>query len=169
MADTITFRPDEDASKALVVSTKDGTSGSSTGVLRAALIDAARRKAAAAIRAEAESLADDEEDRAEAMQVLRDMETLACVVKSFGCTPCWGFAVANNPASKKIRSPVRHQSPLSTWLVAPDIHLRSGRELRRKSKSVARIHECLPSRRSGRPGPARQARRIPQLRRDAAR
>jgi hypothetical protein len=34
------------------------------------------RKASAAIRAEAERLAEDEFDRAEAMQVLRGMETL---------------------------------------------------------------------------------------------
>jgi hypothetical protein len=74
MADTITFRPDEDTSKALEVLTKDGTPVSA--VVRTALIDAARRKASAAIRAEAERLADDESDRAEAMQVLRDMETL---------------------------------------------------------------------------------------------
>lgn len=74
VADTITFRPDEDASKALAVLTKDGTPVSTA--VRAALIDAARRKATAAIRAEAERLADDEDDRAEAMQVLRDMETL---------------------------------------------------------------------------------------------
>ena len=40
------------------------------------MIDAARRKAAAAIRAEAEDLAADEDDRAEAAQVLRDMVTL---------------------------------------------------------------------------------------------
>jgi hypothetical protein len=74
MADTITFRPDEDTSKALEVLTKDGTPVSA--VVRTALIDAARRKASAAIRAEAEKLAEDESDRAEAMQVLRDMETL---------------------------------------------------------------------------------------------
>jgi hypothetical protein len=74
MADTITFRPDEDTSKALEVLTKDGTPVSA--VVRTALIDAARRKAAAAIRAEAEGLAEDESDRAEAIQVLRDMETL---------------------------------------------------------------------------------------------
>jgi hypothetical protein len=74
MADTITFRPDEDTSKALEVLTKDGTPVSA--VVRTALIDAARRKASAAIRAEAETLAEDESDRAEAMQVLRDMETL---------------------------------------------------------------------------------------------
>lgn len=74
MADTITFRPDEDASKALAVLTKDGTSVSTA--VRAALIDAARQKAAVAIRAEAQRLAQDADDRAEAMQVLRDMETL---------------------------------------------------------------------------------------------
>jgi hypothetical protein len=74
MADTITFRPDEDASKALAALTKDGTPVSTA--VRTALIDAARRKAAAAIRAEAEGLAADEDDRAEASQVLRDMETL---------------------------------------------------------------------------------------------
>lgn len=74
MADTISFRPDEDASRALAVLTRDGTPISTA--VRAALIDAAHQKAAAAIRAEAEELAADEADRAEAMQVLRDMETL---------------------------------------------------------------------------------------------
>lgn len=74
MADTITFRPDDDTSKALEVLTRDGTAVSA--VVRSALIDAARRKADVAIRAEAETLAGDEADRAEAMQVLRDMETL---------------------------------------------------------------------------------------------
>jgi hypothetical protein len=74
MADTITFRPDEDASRALAVLTRDGTSVSMA--VRAALIEAARRQAAAALRAEAEELAVDEADRAESMQVLRDMETL---------------------------------------------------------------------------------------------
>jgi hypothetical protein len=74
MADTITFRPDEDASRALALLTRDGTSVSTA--VRGALIEAARRQAAAAIRAEAEGLAADEADRAEAMQVLRDVETL---------------------------------------------------------------------------------------------
>jgi hypothetical protein len=74
MADTITFRPDDDTSNALAVLTRDGTPVSTA--VRAALIDAARRKAAASIRAEAEALATDEADRAEAAQVLRDMETL---------------------------------------------------------------------------------------------
>ena len=74
MAETITFRPDDDTANALAVLTRDGTSVSAA--VRAALIDAARRKAAAAIRAEAEDLAADEDDRAEAAQVLRDMVTL---------------------------------------------------------------------------------------------
>jgi antitoxin component of RelBE/YafQ-DinJ toxin-antitoxin module len=74
MANTITFRPDEDASRALAVLTRDGTPISTA--VRTALIEAARRKGAASIRAEAEELAADKADRAEAMQVLRDMETL---------------------------------------------------------------------------------------------
>jgi hypothetical protein len=74
VADTITFRPDEEASWALEALTSDGTPVSTA--IRAALIDAARRKAAALLRAEAEALAADEEDRAEGAQVLRDMETL---------------------------------------------------------------------------------------------
>ena len=74
MPDTITFRPDEDASRALAVLTKDGTPISTA--VRVALIEAAHRKAAAAIRAEAVELAADEADRTEAMQVLRDMEAL---------------------------------------------------------------------------------------------
>jgi hypothetical protein len=74
IADTITFRPDDDTLNALAVLTCDGTPVSAA--VRAALIDAARRKAAASIRAEAEALAADEADRAEAAQVLRDMETL---------------------------------------------------------------------------------------------
>ena len=74
MAETITFRPDEDAARALAVLTRDGTSVSTA--VRTALIDAARRRAAAVLQAEAEALAADEQDRAEAAQVLRDMETL---------------------------------------------------------------------------------------------
>lgn len=74
MADTITFRPDEDAARALAVLTRDGTPVSSA--VRAALIDAAREQARSTLRAEAEALAADEQDRAEAAQVLRDMEIL---------------------------------------------------------------------------------------------
>jgi hypothetical protein len=74
MADTITFRPDDDAARALAVLTRDGTSVSTA--VRTALIDAARQRARASLREEAGELAADEEDRAEAAQVLRDMETL---------------------------------------------------------------------------------------------
>lgn len=74
MADTITFRPDEDAARALAALTRDGTSVST--VVRSALIDAARERARSALRTEAEALAADEQDRAEAAQVLRDMESL---------------------------------------------------------------------------------------------
>lgn len=74
MPETITFRPDEDAARALEVLTRDGTSVSTA--VRAALIDAARSRARAKLRAEAEGLAADEHDRGEAAQVLRDMEAL---------------------------------------------------------------------------------------------
>lgn len=74
MAQTITFRPDEDAERALAVLTSDGTSVSAA--VRSALIDAARELAKQRLRVEAQALADDPADRAEAAQVLRDMETL---------------------------------------------------------------------------------------------
>lgn len=74
MAETITFRPDEDAARALAVLTQDGTGVSAA--VRAALIDAARARAGDQLRAEAATLAADDHDRAEAAQVLRDMETL---------------------------------------------------------------------------------------------
>lgn len=74
MAETITFRPDDDALHALAVLTKDGTTVSNA--LRSALIDAARLRAQDRLRAESAALAANEQDRAEAAQVLRDMETL---------------------------------------------------------------------------------------------
>lgn len=74
MPSTITFRPDEDAELALAALTADGTTTSTA--IRAALIDAARSLAQTRLRAEAEALATDPVDRAEAAQVLRDMETL---------------------------------------------------------------------------------------------
>lgn len=74
MADTITFRPDEDAARALAALTRDGTSVSAA--VRAALIEAASARARSTLRAEADALAADEQDRAEAAQILRDMETL---------------------------------------------------------------------------------------------
>ena len=74
VADTITFRPDEDTQRALDLLTADGTAVST--VVRSALIDAARARAQTRLRSEAEALAADPADRAEAAQVLRDMETL---------------------------------------------------------------------------------------------
>ena len=74
MADTITFRPDEETARALDVLTRDGTPVSTA--VRSALLAAARDRARAALRAEADRLRADEEDRAEAARVLRDMETL---------------------------------------------------------------------------------------------
>jgi hypothetical protein len=74
MAETITFRPDEDAQRALDALTADGATVST--VVRSALIDAARHRATQRLRAEAKTLAADPADRAEAAQVLRDMETL---------------------------------------------------------------------------------------------
>jgi hypothetical protein len=74
MADTITFRPDEDTQRALAALTADGTPVSTA--VRSALIAAARARAGQVLRAEAEALADDEEDRAEATRVLQDMDTL---------------------------------------------------------------------------------------------
>ncbi|MHB1518634.1 MAG: hypothetical protein ACYCVN_04490 [Acidimicrobiales bacterium] len=58
----------------MAVLTRDGTPVSTA--VRAALIDAARERSRSALRAEAEALATDEQDRAEAAQVLRDMESL---------------------------------------------------------------------------------------------
>lgn len=74
MAETITFRPDEDAALALAVLTRDGTPVSTA--VRTALIEAARTRAKVALRAEAAALAVDQDDRAEAAQVIRDMEQL---------------------------------------------------------------------------------------------
>ena len=74
MAETITFRPDDDALRALAVLTKDGTTVSNA--LRSALMDAARLRAQEKLRSESAALAANEQDRAEAAQVLRDMETL---------------------------------------------------------------------------------------------
>ncbi|MFT4189169.1 MAG: hypothetical protein QM621_11385 [Aeromicrobium sp.] len=74
MAATITFRPDDDARLALDELTSDGTPVSV--VVREALIEAAARRVRARVRAEVEALAADPEDRAEAAQVLRDMEHL---------------------------------------------------------------------------------------------
>jgi hypothetical protein len=74
MAETITFRPDDDAQRALAILTADGTSVSMA--VRTALIESARLHADRRLRAEALELSGDAADRAEAAQVLRDMETL---------------------------------------------------------------------------------------------
>jgi len=74
VAEPITSRPDDDARRALAVLAQDGTPVSTT--VRAALITAASTAARDRLRAEAAALAADEADRAEAAQVLRDMETL---------------------------------------------------------------------------------------------
>lgn len=74
MSDTITFRPDEDTRRALAVLMHDGTSASAA--VRSALLEAAQLRAREQLRAESRAVADDELDRAEAAQVLKDMETL---------------------------------------------------------------------------------------------
>lgn len=74
VGEIITFRPDEDTARALATLTRDGTSVSAA--VRTALINAAAEQARAALRAEAAALAADEVDRAEAAQVLQDMESL---------------------------------------------------------------------------------------------
>ncbi|HWJ83790.1 MAG TPA: hypothetical protein VNR62_00085 [Cellulomonas sp.] len=74
MAATITFRTDDETRLALEELTADGTPVSA--VVRAALMEAASRHARARLRAEAAALAADPEDRAEAAQVLRDLESL---------------------------------------------------------------------------------------------
>lgn len=74
MAATITFRPDDDARLALEELTSDGTPVSRA--VRDALIEAAARHAKSRLQAEAAALAVDPADRAEAAQVLHDMESL---------------------------------------------------------------------------------------------
>jgi hypothetical protein len=74
MPERITFLPDEDSARASAELTRDGTSVSNA--VRAALIAAARERVWTDIQAEATALASDAQDRAEAAQVLRDMETL---------------------------------------------------------------------------------------------
>lgn len=74
MATTITFRPDEPTRLALDELTADGTPVSAA--VRDALVAAAARHAKARLRSEVEDLAADPQDRAEATQVLRDMEQL---------------------------------------------------------------------------------------------
>jgi hypothetical protein len=74
LAETITFRPGEDARRALAVLTQDGTSVSTA--VRAALIEAAKTAAQDRLRAEAAALAPTTPTVPRRLQVLRDMETL---------------------------------------------------------------------------------------------
>jgi antitoxin component of RelBE/YafQ-DinJ toxin-antitoxin module len=74
MADTITFRTDDETERAIEVLTRDGTPVSAA--VRSALLAAAREQARATLRAEAQRLTSDDDDRQEAARVLRDMETL---------------------------------------------------------------------------------------------
>jgi hypothetical protein len=70
----ITFRTDEEAEDALAELTADGTSTSAA--IRNALIATARQHRATRLRTEAEQLAADPDDRAEARRVLADLEPL---------------------------------------------------------------------------------------------
>ena len=84
MADTITFRPDEDASRALQILTRDGSPVSTE--VRTALIEAARRQASQRLRAEAAALASDEDDNTGSPGLARYGDT-ACVLMSTGSAP----------------------------------------------------------------------------------
>ncbi|WP_343909221.1 hypothetical protein [Nocardioides aquiterrae] len=71
---TITFRTDPEVDAALSALVEGGRDRSRA--IREAILEAARRERAARLRAEAEALAADEGDRAEARAVLEDMESL---------------------------------------------------------------------------------------------
>jgi Arc/MetJ-type ribon-helix-helix transcriptional regulator len=71
---TITIRADDQTERALDELTEDGVDRSTA--IREAIQEAARRHRAEKLRAEAEVLAADSDDRAEAAAVLRDMESL---------------------------------------------------------------------------------------------
>lgn len=70
----ITVRADEETQRAIDELTADGTTVSDA--VRAALREAAMRHARQRLRDEVSSIAADPEDRREAAQVLRDMESL---------------------------------------------------------------------------------------------
>jgi hypothetical protein len=70
----ITFRTDDEADRALAELTEDGTSTSAA--IRNAIIETARQHRAKRLVAEAEALAADPDDRAEARRVLADLEPL---------------------------------------------------------------------------------------------
>jgi len=74
MAEAITFRPDDESLRALAVLTEDGTTVADA--VRSALIEAALHRVRDRLRSESAALAANEQDRAEAAQVLRDMQEL---------------------------------------------------------------------------------------------
>ena len=74
MTDAMSFRPDEDALRALSLLTRDGTSVSAA--VCAALIEAAAARGRQLLRAEAAALAADPGDRTHSAAVLKDRETL---------------------------------------------------------------------------------------------
>jgi hypothetical protein len=71
---TITFRTDDDVDQALADLGSGGQDRSQ--VIREAIMSAWRERRASLLRAEAEALAADEDDRREAREVLADMESL---------------------------------------------------------------------------------------------
>ncbi|MEN3309113.1 MAG: hypothetical protein V7603_5315 [Micromonosporaceae bacterium] len=71
---TITFRADDDVDRALADLTEGDRDRSQ--VIRDAILAEWRRRQAERLRAEAEALAADPEDRAEARAVLTDMESV---------------------------------------------------------------------------------------------
>ncbi len=74
MADTITFRPDEQARRAIEALTEDGTPVST--VVRDALVAAAKERARVHMREEARPLANYPEDQAEIARIQKEMEPL---------------------------------------------------------------------------------------------
>ena len=74
MTESLTVELDGDARLALTVLTRDGSSASAA--VRRALVRTAAAAMQEQLRDEAAGLAADEDDRAEALQVLRDTATL---------------------------------------------------------------------------------------------
>ena len=74
MTASITFRPDEDARRALDELVADGSSVSAA--IRDALIAAAERRRDERLRAEVAALAADPADRAEIARIREDMDAL---------------------------------------------------------------------------------------------
>ena len=71
---TITLRVDHEVEQALAALTEDGRSQSAA--IRDAILAAYRAQRAARLRAEAESIAGDPDDRAEVRRVQAEMESL---------------------------------------------------------------------------------------------